>query len=181
MPNTQSAKALSLLEKDFPSASGSSDQIVLYAPAGTLRGGPLESRATEMLDEVAHLPYVRSVASPFSGGGAGQVSKDGQVAFATVTFTAQSQDVPKTAVERVIGTAQAAHDAHLQVALGGQDIEAAEAQGSSSSTGAGIVLALIVLGIAFGALFAAFLPLITALIAIAIGYSLTGRSATCSP
>ena len=36
------------------------------------------------------------------------------------------------------------------------------------------MLALIVLGIAFGALFAAFLPLITALIAIAIGYSLTG-------
>ncbi len=174
LPNTQSAKALSLLEKDFPAASGSSDQIVLYAPGGTLRGGPLESRATEMLDQVAHLPYVRSVASPFGAGGAGQVSKDGQVAFATVTFTAQSQDVPKTAVERVISTAQAAHDAHLQVALGGQDIEAAEAQGSSSSTGAGIALALIVLGIAFGALFAAFLPLITALIAIAIGYSLTG-------
>ena len=37
LPNTQSAKALNLLEKDFPSASGSSDQIVLYAPSGTLR------------------------------------------------------------------------------------------------------------------------------------------------
>ena len=38
----------------------------------------------------------------------------------------------------------------------------------------GIVLALAVLGIAFGALFAAFLPLITALTAIAIGYFITG-------
>ena len=35
-------------------------------------------------------------------------------------------------------------------------------------------LALVVLGLAFGALFAAFLPIFTALIAIAIGYSLTG-------
>ncbi len=60
------------------------------------------------------------------------------------------------------------------MALGGQDIEQAESQGSSSSTGAGIVLALIVLGLAFGALFAAFLPLITALVAIGVGYSLTG-------
>ena len=41
LPNTQSAQALSLLEKDFPAASGSSDQIVLYAPSGTLVGGPL--------------------------------------------------------------------------------------------------------------------------------------------
>ena len=38
----------------------------------------------------------------------------------------------------------------------------------------GVVFALIVLGLAFGALFAAFLPLITALIAIGIGYSITG-------
>jgi len=36
------------------------------------------------------------------------------------------------------------------------------------------VLALIVLVLAFGALFAASLPLITALIAIGVGYSLTG-------
>ena len=95
LPNTQSAKALSLLEKDFPAASGSSDQIVLYAPGGTLRGGPLEARATEMLDQVAHLPYVRSVTSPFSAGGAGQVSKDGQVAFATVTFTPRARTCPR--------------------------------------------------------------------------------------
>ncbi len=46
--------------------------------------------------------------------------------------------------------------------------------GSGPSTGIGIVLALIVLGLAFGALFAAFLPLITALVAIGIGYSVTG-------
>ncbi len=174
LPNTQSAKALSLLEKDFPAASGSSDQIVLYAPSGTLVGGPLEARATEMLDQVANLPHVRSVTSPFSPEGAGQVSKDGKVAFATVVFDAQSQDLPKAAVTRVMGTAQAAADSQLHVALGGQDIEQAESQGSSSSTGAGIVLALIVLGLAFGALFAAFLPLITALIAIGVGYSLTG-------
>jgi putative drug exporter of the RND superfamily len=174
LPNTQSAQALSLLEHDFPAASGSSDQIVIYAPSGTLRGGALGARATKMLDQVARLPHVRSVTSPFSAGGAGQVSKDGQVAFATVTFDAQSQDLPTTAVTRVIDTAQESGNAHLQVALSGPDIEQAEAQGSSSSTGAGIVLALVVLVLAFGALFAAFLPLITALIAIGIGYALTG-------
>jgi RND superfamily putative drug exporter len=174
LPNTQSATALNLLEKDFPSVAGTSDQIVLYVPGGTLSSGPAEARATKMFDQVAHLPYVRSVISPFTAAGAGQVSKDGQVAFATVIFTTQSQNLPKAAVTSVIDTAQAAADPHLQVALAGQDIEQAEAQSGSSSTGAGVVLALIVLVIAFGALFAAALPLITALIAIAIGYSLTG-------
>src|SRR5260370_1133592 len=62
----------------------------------------------------------------------------------------------------------------LQVALGGQDIENAQSQSSSTSTLAGIVLALAVLGVAFGALFAAFLPLITALVAVGVGYSVTG-------
>jgi RND superfamily putative drug exporter len=146
----------------------------LSTTSGSVRAPAVEAKASKMLAEVARLPHVRSVASPYAPTGAGQVSKDGQVAFATVTFDAQTQNVPKSAAKAVITTAQAAQGDGLQVALGGQDIENAETQGSSSSTGAGIVLALIVLGLAFGALFAAFLPLITALIAIGIGYALTG-------
>jgi RND superfamily putative drug exporter len=174
LPNTQSAEALSLLQKDFPAASGSSDQIVLHATSGTLRGAAVAARTQRMLQQVATLPHVRSVASPFTAAGAGQISKNGTVAFATVIFDEQTQSLPKAAVKRVITTAQAAGDSQLQVALGGPDIENAEAQSSSDSTLAGVVLALIVLGLAFGALFAAFLPLITALIAIGVGYSLTG-------
>ena len=70
--------------------------------------------------------------------------------------------------------AQAAQGPRLQVALGGQAIEQSAARTGSSSTAIGVVLALLVLGFAFGALFAAFLPLITALVAIGIGFSLTG-------
>lgn len=174
LPNTQSAKALSLLQRDFPAVSGSSDQIVVATPSGSVRAPAVEARVSRMLAQVAAMPQVRSVASPFGLGGHGQISRNGRVAFATVTFDAQTQQVPKAAVKTVISTARAAGDAQLQVALGGPDIENAQSQGSSSSTGAGIVLALVVLGLAFGALFAAFLPLITALIAIGIGYSLTG-------
>ena len=137
LPNTQSSRALSLLQKQFPAVSGSSDQIVLHARSGTVRS-------------------------------------EGTVAFATVVFDEQTQNLPKSAAKRLITTAQAAGNRQLQLELGGQDIENAETQSSSASTGIGIVLALVVLGLAFGALFAAFLPLITALIAIGIGYSITG-------
>ena len=174
LPNTQSFTALNLLEKEFPAVSGSSDQIVLHATSGTVRAAPVKTRVQRMLQEVATLPHVRSVASPFATAGAAQISKDGTVAFATVTFDEQTQALPKAAVEKVITTAQAAGDRQVQVALGGQDIEQAESQPGSKSTLLGVVFALIVLGLAFGALFAAFLPLITALIAIGTGYSITG-------
>ena len=174
LPNAPSARALTLLQKDFPAASGSADQIVLWTTSGTVRAPAVQARASKMLAQVADLPHVRTVASPYGATGAGQISKNGQVAFATVTFDAQSQNVPKSAAQAVIRTAQAAHGDGLQVALGGTDIENAERQSSSSSTLEGIVFALLVLGVAFGALFAAVLPLITALMAIVIGYSLTG-------
>jgi RND superfamily putative drug exporter len=174
LPNTQSSEALNLLQKDFPAVSGSSDQIVLHATSGTVRDAPIAARAQRMLQQVAALPHVRSVASPYTTAGAGQVSRDGTVAFATVTFDGQTQNLSKDTVQRVITTAQRGADPQLQVALGGQDIEQAESQPGSKSTLLGVVFALIVLGLAFGALFAAFLPLITALIAIGTGYSITG-------
>ena len=174
LPNTQSFTALTLLEKEFPAVSGSSDQIVLHATSGTVRDAPVKTRVERMLQVVATLPHVRSVASPFTTAGAAQISKDGTVAFATVTFDEQTQALPKAAVEKVITTAQAAGDRQVQVALGGQDIEQAESQPGSKSTLLGVVFALVVLGLVFGALFAAFLPLITALIAIGTGYSITG-------
>ena len=174
LPNTQSFTALNLLEKEFPAASGTSDQIVVHAKSGTVFQAPVKTGVLRMLREVGTLPHVRSVSNPFTPAGASQVSRDGTVAFATVAFDEQMQALPKAAVDHVITTAQAADSRYVQVALGGEDIENAESQPGSKSTLLGVVLALIVLGVAFGALFAAFLPLITALIAIGTGYSITG-------
>ncbi len=137
LPGTQSGRALSLLAKDFPAASGSSDQIVLHATSGTLRDPAVKARAQRMLRQVAALPHVRAVASPFSAAGAGQISSNATVAFATVSFDQQSQSLPKAAAQHVITTAEAAGGGQLQVALGG-------------------------------------LPLITALVAVGVGYFVTG-------
>jgi len=174
LPGTESSAAVSLLQRDFPAASGSSDQIVLEARTGTVTDGATQQRAAAMLAAVAKLPHVAAVASPFDAVGARQVSKDGTIAYATVTFDKQIGQTPKNAIKRVVSVAKAADDSALDVSLGGADIENVQRQGSGPSTVIGIVLALVVLGIAFGALFAAFLPIITALAAIGIGYSLTG-------
>lgn len=118
LPDTQSGRALSLLQKDFPAASGSSDQIVLHATSGTLRDPAVKASAQRMLQQVAALPHVRAVASPFSAAGAGQISRNATVAFATVSFDQQSQSLPKAAAQHVITTAEADGGGQLQVALG---------------------------------------------------------------
>jgi RND superfamily putative drug exporter len=174
LPGTESSTAISLLQKDFPAASGSSDQIVLAATSGSVTDTAVEQRASAMLQQVAALPHVRSVVSPYAASGAKQISKDGTVAYATVTFDAQVGQTPDSAINKLISTARLASNSQVQVSLSGADIENVQHSGSGPSTGIGIVLALIVLFVAFGALFAAFLPLLCALVAIAIGYSLTG-------
>ena len=174
LPHTESATAVSLLQKSFPAASGSSDQVVFETSSGTVRDPAVKQRATAALAKIASTPHVRAVVSPYTPAGARQVSKDGTVAYATVIFDGQIGQNPVSAVNAVVSAAQHASGGALKVSAGGQDIEQVRRSGSGPSTGIGIVLALIVLGLAFGALFAAFLPIITALVAIGIGYSLTG-------
>ncbi len=173
LPNTQSAQALNLLQKDFPAASGSSDQIVVAVDSGTVTDPAVESVVSKMLAAVAQLPDVRAVSSPYKATGKAQISKDAKVAFATVIFDGQVGGNSPADVRRVVSTAEAVRSSTLQVALGGQDIEQLNSQAGSSSTIAGVIFALIVLGLAFGALFSALLPIITALIAIGIGTSVT--------
>jgi RND superfamily putative drug exporter len=174
LPNSGSTQAQAILQHDFPSASGDADQIVLEAKTGQVTSAPVRSEVETMLARVEKLPRVVSVASPYGPGGAGQISRDGKIAFATVNFNAQAQNLPESGVHAVVHAAQAAQGPALRVELTGQAIENVEPSQSSDSTVLGIILALLVLGLAFGALFAAITPIVTALAAIGIGYGLTG-------
>jgi RND superfamily putative drug exporter len=172
LPGTDSTKALSVLQTNYPAQAGDSDQIVVQARQGTLRSPPAETAVTSMLARVAKLPYVRSVTSPYGPGG--QISKDGTIGLATVNLTAQANSVPNSAVQTLISTAQSADSALLNVQLGGAAIEnVAVPSGDFTSVILGIVLALIILFIAFRrSVLAALLPLISALAAIGVGLSI---------
>src|SRR5580700_6567581 len=169
---TDSAKALSVLQTNYPAQAGDSDQIVVQARQGTLRSPAAETAVTSMLARVAKLPYVRSVSSPYGPGG--QISKDGTIGLATVNLTAQANSVPNSAVQTLISTAQSADRPPLNVQLGGAAIEnVAVPSGDFTSVILGIVLALIVLFVVFRrSVLAALLPLISALAAIGVGYSI---------
>ena len=86
---------------------------------------------TETLDKIAKLPHVQSVDSPFAQGAAArQIAKDKAVAFANVHMDGEQPiaDVPKSAYDKLISTAEAARGNGLKVELGGSGIQQAQQQ-----------------------------------------------------
>ena len=128
LPGTDSAKALQVLTRDFPAQAGDSDQIVVQARHGTLRSPAAKTAVTSMLARVARLPDVRSVTSVYGPGG--QISRDGTIGLATVNFSAQAQNIPNSAVNRLISTAKSGDGSLLNVQLGGAAIENAMPAGT---------------------------------------------------
>lgn len=172
LPGVDSTAAQNVIQTDFPAQSGDSEQVVVQARRGTLRTPTVESAVSSMLARVRHLPFVRSVTSPY--GAAGQVSRDGTIGFATVDLDASAQDIPAAAVTRLISTARSADSSVLNVQLGGQAVENEEQQsGGSADLLIGVVLALVVLFFAFRrSVLGALLPLISALMGIGVATSI---------
>ena len=88
LPGTGSTTALRLLEQAFPGHAGDQDTIVWRTSPGSVQTPAVRDRITAMLDQVAAAPAVASVTSPYSARGAPQVSRNGQIAYATVVFDA---------------------------------------------------------------------------------------------
>ena len=171
LPGTDSQKAIDLLEREFPAASGETGTIVLHARSGTLTDPALQGPATEMLAKVAEAPHVTEVTSPFEPDGAAQLSADRRTAFATVTFDFQGPSVPRGDLENLVEMARSYDAGPLQVELTGQVIAAVEVPEQSISELIGLVAAAVVLFVAFGSLLAVTVPLVTAVVALGTGIS----------
>jgi RND superfamily putative drug exporter len=176
LPNTDSQAAVSLLAKNFPAASGEGDQVVVQATHGaTVRSASVKAAVTGALAKVAKVPGVEAVTSPYSAAGASQISHDGTVAFARVTWDKVSSKVTEADAQNLIRAADSADGADRQISLGGQSIANAVSAGPGLSVAVGVVAALIILMLVFGgALFASLMPLLTAGIALITATSLIG-------
>ena len=173
LKGTESTRAIALLRGATPKISGDSDQIVIASRSGRVTDPAIRARLTSMLSQVARLPHVGSVASPYGPRGARQISRSGTSAYATVTFDEQANGLPLTSVKRVVRVAKAAADHTVDVQLGGQAVERANRMGVGG-LGFGVLAAALVLLLVFGSLLAALLPLIAAGLALATGVAVTG-------
>jgi RND superfamily putative drug exporter len=173
LPNTDSQRAVDLLQSRFPAQAGDADQIVFQTRTGTIGDASSRSVIVPLLARIATLPHVAAVRSPYAAG-AHAVSTDGTVAFATVEFDQRANMLPKTAIDKVMTTAEAARSLSLQVELGGQAIAQAQQASLGFATAIGIGAAIIVLLISFGSFLAMGLPIVTALFGLGAGLGLIG-------
>ncbi|AJT64230.1 MMPL family transporter [Streptomyces chattanoogensis] len=200
VPGTESGQAGALMAKAFPGQSGDSDTIVWHTDAGSVRAKAVKKRMTHALREVAGLPGVSEVHSPYGrvadgarGDGARgdvpgdaaqrarQISEDGHTAYASVVFDRPTDELHAGQVRKVVDTAQAASGDGLQVELGGAGIALTEAPRAQLPEIIGLCAAAVVLFLAFGSLAATVLPIITALAAVgtaSAGITLLGHVMT---
>jgi RND superfamily putative drug exporter len=168
LSGTESQRAADLLESRFPSRAGDEGQIV-FAPAAGVSDPTLRGRMESLFADVAEVPGVSAVVSPYSAAGARQMSSDGAVAYATVQFDRRVGDIPTHALDaiRTLTDAAARQVDGTQIALGGRMFQ--EDAGPGPAELVGILAAIVILLVAFGSLLAMGLPILVALFGIGIG------------
>jgi putative drug exporter of the RND superfamily len=169
VPGTESQRALDLLDERFPGSGGATARVVFAAPAGhTLDEEQYAKVVDPTIAAAQKVPQAVTTGEQF--GESFTMSKDKTIGFADLHFAvavADLKDETKDALEKV---AEPAREAGLQVEFSGGVIATGEGEQSSSEQ-IGVIVAFFVLLVTFGSALVALLPLVTALIGVAIGIS----------
>ncbi|MFE7902870.1 MMPL family transporter [Streptomyces sp. NPDC057424] len=171
VPGTESGRATELLHEGFPQLGGDSDTVVWHTTSGSVRTADVEQAMTRTLDRIEDLPGVASVTSPYDGPGTARISADGRTAYASVTFDDQAEDIAEGEAQAVVDTAKSAETDGLQVELGGSAVALTESSGGHVAEIVGVIVAAVVLFLAFGSLAASLLPIATALVGVGTAYA----------
>lgn len=167
MPGIEAQKAFDLIGERFPGtdAAGANARVVFVAPDGGKVTTPGNRAAIEKLvTRAADAPDAAGAVSPFE---AGAVSEDGSTAYATVNFKVRAADLTDADKAVLVKAVDETRAAGLTVEVGG-DALAEQPEAGGNAEGIGVALAAVVLLITFGSLAAAGLPLLTALVGVAV-------------
>ncbi|MEU7304778.1 MMPL family transporter [Streptomyces sp. NPDC007189] len=168
MPGTESQKAFDLLKEKFPAANanGATARVVLRAPQGHKLADPEEkAKVEDLVARLGKAPEVAAVSDPFK---ANAVSKDGTTGYAVATYKVAATKLDDTAHNALTDALDRSRKSGLTVEAGGDAVKL-DAGAGSGAEGIGILVSALVLILTFGSLIAAGMPLLTAIIGVAIG------------
>jgi putative drug exporter of the RND superfamily len=166
LPASDSQRADNLLNARFRAQSGATGDVVIAAAAG-VTSPAIETRAKALFAEIARVPHVIEVASPYGAAGARQTSHDGKTAFAEIQFDSGFDELKAATTDQVTSVATRAKTPGFDVALSGSVFQGRKPPGGTELVG--ILAAIVILLIAFGSVLAMGLPILTALFGIGIG------------
>ena len=173
LPHTPAQQGADLLTAHQPSAGGRSGLVVFVDPARSV-----SSHATtiaQAMSTVGSLPHVLSATDPLKPA---STSADGSTAYSTVNFDTNPSALGNEYVARLDAVMAPVRAEGLQVSYGGVLGTAARPKPSDlSSEIIGVTVALLVLLLGFGSVYATALPLLSALLGVGVAIGLLGMLA----
>ncbi|MCR6689080.1 MMPL family transporter [Cellulomonas sp.] len=159
LPDSESSTAYALMAEAGLGSDAESGAIVWQSDGVAVDDAVVQADVEQMLAAVGEQPGVLGVVSPYGPDGAAQVSADRSTAFASVRL---SPDADPAAIRQV---AEGAAGDGLRVALGGQAFTELPSP-SHGTEGLGILVALVILYVAFRSRWAAALPILTGVVGV---------------
>jgi putative drug exporter of the RND superfamily len=169
LAGSESKEASDLLEeRGFDTRAGFSGQVVFQADQGV--ADPDVQRAMEDLFARIERTVPRAqVVSPYGPEGSRQIAENGRIAYAEINLADRPDADFRSAADDIKAEAEKVKVSGLQVELGGELFIEGELPASEAI---GVLLAIIVLLVAFGSVLAAGLPILTALFGIGTGIAI---------
>ena len=176
LPGSSAQQGAQLLKQHSPSSGGQTGQLVFTVASGSL--SQHSSQITSSAQAVGALPHVLSVGDPLS---ATTTSKDGRTSYASVHFDVNPTTLGSSYVTSVDHAVAPARSAGVHVDYGGLLGQAARPEGAHlTSELIGIGVAILVLMIGFGSVYAAGLPILTAALGVGTGLGVLGMVAAAT-
>ncbi len=172
VPGSGSSNGLNLLNSDYPQQGGYGGQIVFHARHGTV--AQQQTAVNQATKNVAGLPHVLKAVSPFASPGTGAVSKDGTIAYASVSWRDNPAGLTTSYLKKLNKAVSPARKAGLAVEYGGGAGQIGQQTSDTVSEIIGLASALLLLLFMFGSFITAAVPLVSAIFSVGAGLSVVG-------
>ncbi|MHA4128177.1 MMPL family transporter [Bacillus cereus] len=169
IPNTPADKAGKVIEKEFKAMqpAGAQVKVVFQAPKNeTLESAEVQQKIAEVLGKVKKDSAVDSVAAPMQ---LQNLSENKKIGYAIVTYKVEAEKVTEASKDKILDSIETTRDAGIQTELSGGDIKFSDSETSGMTEIVGVLVAFVVLTFTFVSFLAAGLPILTAIIGLAIG------------
>ncbi|TYK43773.1 MMPL family transporter [Actinomadura decatromicini] len=177
LPGTETQRAIDALSRDFPAMTGPTATVVFHE---TRAASPADWRVAltvgRSIENLTKLDRVAFCENPYAQGMGGLRNDDAVVV--RLNFAGTMSDVGAADLDALNRAVEPARMAGLDVKFGGIVAMILNQPKGGPQEGAGILLALVVLLLAFGSFLAAGIPILVSLCGLVIAYSLVHFSAS---
>lgn len=167
VPGTESQAAFDLLSERFPARSGSELLAVFHTLDGSTDAPAVQRSMSDFARQVQGIDEVAYAALPEQR--PGNRSADGRTAIVRVGFDKLANELNHDNIAAVIEIGQTFRSDTIQLEFGGEPAREYETEPPGAAELVGLLAALIILVIGFGSIFAAGMPIISALVGLALG------------